>query len=134
MAGRPLVFDSWAIVAFLQDEPAAAKVESLLAEAQGSPGSLWVTAVNLGEVWYRVARLRSPAKADEAIEAVCRLGFQVEPVGWDLARQAAGLKAKGRIAYADCFAAALARTKKARVVTGDPEFRQLESEVEVYWL
>jgi hypothetical protein len=43
-------------------------------------------------------------------------------------------KAKEKIAYADCFAAALAREKKAQLVTGDPEFKPLEDEVNILWI
>jgi predicted nucleic acid-binding protein len=36
--------------------------------------------------------------------------------------------------YADCFAAALARLKKAELYTGDPEFKVVEKEIKVVWL
>jgi predicted nucleic acid-binding protein len=36
--------------------------------------------------------------------------------------------------YADCFAAALAKLRKAELVTGDKEFRQIEDEVKIQWL
>ena len=39
-----------------------------------------------------------------------------------------------RISYADAFAAALAQQLAAPVVTGDPEFRDIEGEVAVEWL
>ena len=35
---------------------------------------------------------------------------------------------------ADAFAAALAREKKAELVTGDPAFKALEKEIKVQWL
>lgn len=38
------------------------------------------------------------------------------------------------MAYADCFAAALARTRNAELVTGDPEFKEVEGEVKIAWL
>jgi predicted nucleic acid-binding protein len=38
------------------------------------------------------------------------------------------------LAYADCFAAALAKIKKAELYTGDPEFKAVEKEVKVIWL
>ncbi len=37
-------------------------------------------------------------------------------------RQAALFKAAGKIAYADRFAAALAKTHRAELITGDKEF------------
>ncbi|MCC6210625.1 MAG: hypothetical protein IT513_06225 [Burkholderiales bacterium] len=38
------------------------------------------------------------------------------------------------MSYADCFAAALAKERKADLATGDKEFKQIEGEVSVRWL
>jgi ribonuclease VapC len=51
-----------------------------------------------------------------------------------LVQEAAKLKASKKMAYADCFAAALARLRNVEVVTGDPEFKEVEGEVKVAWL
>jgi len=48
--------------------------------------------------------------------------------------EAAGLKAQYAIAYADCFAAALGILKKAKVVTGDPEFKKIGEKVKIEWI
>ena len=135
MSKKTKVLDSWGVVAFFEDEqPAGEKMEELLAEAHESGASLLITTVNLGEVWYSLARAHSPKDADRAIAHVQHLGIEVIPVDWDLAYQAAVLKARGNIAYGDCFAAALAKMKKAEVVTGDKEFKQVESEIKVLWV
>jgi ribonuclease VapC len=51
-----------------------------------------------------------------------------------ITREAAGLKARYPIAYADCFAAALGILKRAKVVTGDPEFRKIAERVKIEWI
>jgi hypothetical protein len=51
-----------------------------------------------------------------------------------LADSAADFKARFRISLADAFAPALAKQKKAELVTGDPEFKPLESEIRINWL
>ena len=51
-----------------------------------------------------------------------------------LDRIAGDLKARHRISYADCFAAALAKDRKADLVTGDKEFKKIEGDVSVHWL
>jgi len=48
--------------------------------------------------------------------------------------EAAGLKAQYSIAYADCFAAALGILKGAKVVTGDPEFKEIGEKVRIEWI
>lgn len=52
----------------------------------------------------------------------------------ELVRQAAIFKATKRLSYADCFAAALAKLHNAELVTGDPEFRAVETEIKIGWL
>ena len=47
---------------------------------------------------------------------------------------AARLKARYAISYADAFAVALAQELGAPVVTGDTEFEQVESLIDVLWL
>jgi len=51
-----------------------------------------------------------------------------------LADVAAGFKARFKISLADAFAAALAKERKAELVTGDPEFRALDKEIKIRWL
>jgi predicted nucleic acid-binding protein len=51
-----------------------------------------------------------------------------------LADVAAGFKSRFKISLADAFAAALAKERKAELVTGDPEFRALEKEIKIRWL
>jgi predicted nucleic acid-binding protein len=47
---------------------------------------------------------------------------------------AADFKSRHKISYADAFAAALAKQRQAELVTGDPEFRTLDSEIRIHWL
>ena len=133
-AGHPLVFDSWALLALLQNERAAKTVRSLITESRASNAPLWITLVNLGEVWYILARRHSQTDADESLKEVRALGFEVEGIDWALTLQAAKFKAKYPLSYADCFAAALARQRNAELVTGDPEFKRLENEIKIHWL
>ena len=75
--GHPRVYDSWALLAFLEDEPSAGKVEDLIAQANESRGRLLLSVINLGEIWYSLARSRSEKTADQAVEEITRLGFKV---------------------------------------------------------
>ncbi|MCX6636863.1 MAG: type II toxin-antitoxin system VapC family toxin [Acidobacteria bacterium] len=134
MSPPSLVLDSWAVVALLEQQAAAATVEELLEDAQANRRVLWMTTVNLGEVWYILARRKSEEVADRELARLLQIGIRVADVDWALTRRAARLKTKYRRAYADCFAAALAQQLRCTVATGDPEFRQLEKEVKVQWL
>jgi predicted nucleic acid-binding protein len=52
----------------------------------------------------------------------------------ELTREAPRVKATKRIAYADCFAVALAPLRKAELYTGDHEFKAVEKDIKVVWL
>lgn len=128
------IIDSWAIIAFLTDEPSASQMEQILLEAIEARTRLLMTSVNLGEVWYSIARAKSDAAADKAISQIRSLGIETIPADWKLAYLAAKFKAKGQIAYADCFAAALAAIEGGKLVTGDLEFVQLEDQINILWI
>jgi predicted nucleic acid-binding protein len=129
------VLDSWAVVAFIEaEEPAAEKKLAIFAEAQENDTPMLMTTVNLGEVWYSLARAYSESQADLSVARVLHLGIEVIVVDWELAQQAAIFKMKGNISYADCFAAALAKQHSAELVTGDKEFSQLEKTIKIHWL
>jgi predicted nucleic acid-binding protein len=62
------------------------------------------------------------------------MSIEIVDADWALTRQAASLKVKGNISYADCFAAALAKSRKADLVTGDKEFKSLDHEIRISWI
>jgi ribonuclease VapC len=131
---RALVLDSWAMMAFFENEASGERVEELLLQAHRSGAALFMSAVNAGELWYSTTRVHSAKEADMIVEELRNLRIEVVAADWETARQAAAYKAKGRIAYADCFAAALAKLRGASVVTGDPEFKVLARDIPVVWI
>ncbi|MFZ1700018.1 MAG: type II toxin-antitoxin system VapC family toxin [Pyrinomonadaceae bacterium] len=131
---KALVLDSWAIMAYLQDEPAAVKIADTIADAREQGVSLLMSVVNVGEIWYSLARRRSTADADQALRWISEIGIELVDADIELTRIAARFKANGGIAYADCFAAATAKHHNAALLTGDREFEQLENEISIEWL
>ncbi len=129
-----LVFDSWAILAYVQAEPAGARVRSLLIEVTEVRRSLWMTSINLGEVWYMLARRNSGAYATQHIAELGQIGIERVDIDWPMVLEAAEYKSRHKISYADAFAAALAKQRNAELVTGDREFQALESEIKIHWI
>ena len=96
--------------------------------------------MNVAEVYYITARRSlDPDKhlaARTVVETIESLPVHIQVVSKSEALAAASLKADYPISLADAFAAALAKTHLARIVTGDPEFKPLEENqiVEILWL
>ncbi len=131
---KTFVLDSWAVLAYLEDEPAGIKVGDIIADAHENGDQLLMTVINAGEVWYIVAREASEAEAERSLAELKEIGVEILDADWKLTREAAGFKAKYRMSFADCFAAAIAKEKKAVLVTGDPEFKQVQSVIQLLFV
>lgn len=130
------VLDSYALIAFLEAEPGSDRVRELLEMAQAGRCHLYMCVVNLGEAMYIVERKRGLPGAQETLARIAELPVEITDADRALTLAAAHLKADCPIAYADCFAAALAQVKDASLVTGDLEFRRFKPEchVRIEWL
>ena len=128
------VLDAYALMAFFEDEPGADLVRGLIFQAEDGSVKLLMSVVNLGELWYSIARSISPETADQYIHEIEGMAIEIVDADWEITRQAALFKTPGNISYADCFAAALAKKMDAEVVTGDKEFQVLEGQIGIAWL
>jgi predicted nucleic acid-binding protein len=90
--------------------------------------------VNWGEVYYQVLRRFGDQKAQEIEQLIQSFPITLVEVNKELTHEAARIKATKRMAYADCFAVALSRLRKAELYTGDPEFKAVEKDIKVVWL
>lgn len=129
-----MVFDTWPLIEFFEGHEAATDVEQILQENHKENQQMFISTVNAGEVWYTVARAHSKEDADQVLEEIKNLKINIEQISWELTKIAANYKYGGGISYADCFAAALAKARNAPLVTGDPEFKRLEKEIEIIWV
>lgn len=128
------VLDSFALIAYLRDEPGAETMEQLLVSASKNDNPVLMTDVNYAEVKYSILKKDGAGAWAEAAKILPGLPIDFHPTTRALADTAADFKARFRMSLADAFAAALAREKKAELVTGDAEFKPLEREIRIHWL
>jgi len=128
------VMDSFALLAFFKKEKNWKKVEDLLIKAHEEKVSLFISIINYGEIYYATLRSDGEEMKNQIMAALDGLPINIIDADKEITELAAAYKAMGGISYADCFAAALAKLKNAILVTGDTEFRQLESEIKIEWL
>jgi PIN domain nuclease of toxin-antitoxin system len=116
------VLDAYAVIAALVGEPARRKVEPLLrAGVLGAP--------NLAEVLDVCVRVHGNQEAvvRERIEWLITGGLEIASLDQALALSAGSLRAKHykkrqcEISLGDCFALALAKQRRIRLVTADPD-------------
>jgi len=131
---KAYVLDTWAVIAYLEDEPSASQIADLIATAHEEAIPVYMTVVNVGEVWYTIAREVSEADANGSIKELRDLRIQFVDADWELTQEAARFKSQNKMSYADCYAAALAKNYKADLVTGDREFKAVEKVVSIQWV
>ncbi len=128
------VLDSFALIAYFRDEAGAEMMEKLLVAAAEKDSPLHMTDVNYAEVKYAIVKKDGREAWDEAAKVLPGLPIDFHSTTRALADTAADFKARFKISLADAFAAALAKEKKAELVTGDPEFKPLEKEIRIGWI
>jgi ribonuclease VapC len=128
------VLDSYALLAHFQGEPSALKVKEIIKRAQDSDAVVFLSLINLGEIIYTIGRRLGWDSAHKTLKIALMLPIQIGEVTMERVLSAARIKASLPISYADAFAVALAQEMAATVITGDPEFKRVESTVNVLWL
>jgi ribonuclease VapC len=131
---RSSVLDSHAVLAYLLGESGSRSVGILLEKAALARKNALIAAPNWAEIRYQVERKLGETGWEEIRTTLLGLPIEIVPADQKLAEAAGEIKARRRMSLADCFAAALARERKADVYTGDPEFHEVEGEIRVVWI
>jgi len=132
-----MVLDAHALMVLFNDEPGAEDVEKILLKAESGNPRLLMSVINWGEIYYSIIRGASQEIGDSKAHEIAGMRIELVPVDagdLELIRQAAVFKATKKMSYADCFAAALAKIRKAELVTGDRDFKTVESDLKIHWL
>jgi len=128
------VLDSYSVIAYIENEPGAKTMIEILKAARDTGTDLLFCVINWGEVYYITRRELGSERAEEVARLLQSLPIEIINADAALTRVAAEFKSKHKMSYADCFAAALAKSRNAEVVTGDKEFKQVEKEVRIHWI
>ncbi|MCP4418207.1 MAG: type II toxin-antitoxin system VapC family toxin [Chloroflexi bacterium] len=128
------VLDSYAILALLNDESGAARVETLLQQAEKDEVTLSLSLINLGELAYIIERRWGQEKLRTILAYLEETAIKVVPANRERVLTAANIKAQYPMAYADAFAAALTKEFSATLLTGDPEFQIISDQIRIEWL
>jgi uncharacterized protein len=128
------VLDASAAIHYLQAGAGAGKFEQLLVDARRQQLLLFMSVLNLGEVYYLTWQRAGEEKARHTVASLSRLPIQIIPVDLLQSLKAGELKALHKIPYVDCIAAALAILQHATLVTSDRDFEKLGRHFPILWL
>lgn len=126
------IFDAFAVLCWMQGEPGASYVEHLMAEAEKGVIEIMISAINVGEVYYRLLKSGQVEAAASFLADVKNRVFpwRVVPASNSRIWLAATLKGTYSISYADAFAIGLAREFGGELVTRDPEILRVSGAAE----
>ena len=128
------VLDSFALIAFFRNEPGADAVEQRFLSAVESQQFLAMTEVNYSETKYMILRKNGEDAWNQVFGVLQSLPIQFFPADRHLSDIAATFKSQNKLSLADAYAAALSQSLDLPLITGDPEFKQLEKEIKIHWL
>jgi predicted nucleic acid-binding protein len=131
---KPTVLDASALLAMFFGEPGMEKMRELFQKAADADKPMFISAINWAEVIYKLERKQGDVGLHTARHFGHTMPLEIVPVDRELAEAAALLKNEYGWGLADAFAAALARHKKAELVTADTEFKAVEKEIKIVWL
>ena len=131
---RKYCLDAFALKAFLAGEPGGEKVKDLLGAAQKEKVKIYVHIVNLLEIYYTTLQDVNKSIADEVLVRIKDMPVEVVPFKVKDIPMIGEVKAYHKVSLADAFCVATAIEKNATIITGDPEFKEVEKEVKIIWL
>ena len=126
--------DAFPLLCWLQEEPGYELVDDLLNEAETGKSLISMHIINLGEVFYRLCRVSGMKRGEEILDKIRMLPIKILSISDEEVMEAAKIKAKYPISYADAFAVAKALQSGATVVTGDPEYKKVSKIVGILWV
>lgn len=128
------VLDSYALIAFFENEAGAERVEEILKEMLLGKAKGYLSIINWGEIYYITLREQGREEAETVIRQIRKFPLHLMDADRQITYQAAKLKGKYPLSYADCFAASLSMKLKATLVTGDREFKKLQDFLSIDWI
>lgn len=134
MKNKEFILDSYALLAYFQAEQGGEEVRDILKKARSEKVSILLSVINLGEIYCIVSRRLGMETARAVVEDISKLPVNMIDADRDRALAAAEIKARHPLSYAAAFAVAAAMEFSATIVTGDPEFKAVESYASILWL
>lgn len=127
--GDYYVFDTSAVLTYLQNEEGADVVELLLLRHANNEIKIAVSVLSLVELRYKLQRQYNLITVDKIINDVLALNLQVINFDMSLVKLSATYKSSGKLSFADACIASTAKQLNAILVHKDPEYGSLMGDV-----
>ena len=129
MAGK--IIDASALLAYFRDGPAADAVEQILIAASRRDTPLQISHVAFAELKHVILRAGGAGAWKEAARILQGMPIELQPTTRSTAELAAEYQTNHGLKPLEAFSAALARERKAELVTASAAFGALNSEIKI---
>jgi predicted nucleic acid-binding protein len=129
------VFDTYAVLGYFLDEPSAETVAEILELARNNEVKVYMSWINVGEVYYIIQRRYGKQTAIKLIENLKAWPIELVEASYEHVIVSGDIKAKYPMSLGDSYAAALTVSVRGVLLTADEEFKQLEDcIIKIKWL
>lgn len=129
------ILDTYAVLGYFLDEPSAETTSEVLELARSNEIKLYMSWINVGEVYYIIQRRYDRKIAIDLIENVKAWPIELIEVSHEQVILAGDIKAKYPMSLGDSYAAALTMWVRGVLLTADEKFQQLENRmIKIKWL
>ncbi len=124
------ILDTSALITYIENEEGNDQIESLLLQALEQQIRLLISVVSTIEVFYISLQEQGQEVALERLKLIQTLPLEQVDVDSSFIQIIGELKATKSLSFADCCIAGLAKSVDAILIHKDPEFEQIEDEVQ----
>ncbi len=128
---KRIVLDASVLSVFFEDKDGADRVEDLISQSLIGRRELLMAAASLGEFGREVWSARGADAVRQVLLKIAQLPIKLVDVDKDLSLSAAELSARFNVPYLDSIAAALAKSRKATLLTSSGKLAILDPEIRV---
>ncbi len=128
------VLDANAVIINFENRNGSEKVQKLLETAGDGEIEIFMSVINLAEVFSSLWKRHGEPYARQAIQIIMASPIKIIEVNTASALEVAEIRATFHSGMGDCFAAWAAMAKRATLVTADSGFRKYGDKFKVLWL
>jgi predicted nucleic acid-binding protein len=128
------ILASSALISYFHGEESGRPVIDILKKTLEGKAESFMCVINWGELFYVINREHTPEKAQACLKLLSQYPVEIIDIDMSLTIEATKVKSNNKISYIDSFAVALAKFKKAELVTDNQDFKPLEREIKIIWI
>lgn len=128
------VLDANAVITHYEGRNGSEKVQKILKAAANGEAEIYISVINVAEVFAALWKKHGEANARKGVQIIVASPIIVIEASLAVSIQAGEIRAKFHTGMGDSFAALSAMSKRATLVTADPDFRKFGDKLRVLWL